>query len=172
MKIRKSAAVVALAGAALFATAACSDSSDSVDEATSKVSTAVASAASEVSTAVEDAVDEVTGLSTSKAQEILRKAVDPATPAEEIDSVVDTSDPATKAAIIAFAKGSSAAGYTPDIYTVKEVKKDGDKAVATVEVKSPHAPAPVDINLTYVDADGWKLSGDAVTQLASQGQGR
>ncbi|MBM7277038.1 DUF4878 domain-containing protein [Gordonia rubripertincta] len=166
MKIRKSVAALALAGSALFVATACS--SEDVDEATSKVSTAVESAASEVSTAAGDAIDEVTGLSDSKAQDILRKAVDPATPADEIDTVVDTSDPATKAAVIAFAKGSSAAGYTPEVYTVKDVSKDGDKqAVATVSVASPHAPAPVDIKLTYVDADGgWKLSADAVTQLA------
>ncbi len=95
MKIRKSVAAIALAGSALFVATACS--SEDVDEATSKVSTAVESAASEVSTAAGDAIDEVTGLSNSKAQDILRKAVDPATPpADEIDSVVDTTDPATK----------------------------------------------------------------------------
>lgn len=167
MKIRKSVAAVALAAAALFVTTACSDTPDSVDEATSQVSTAVETAVSEAETAAKDAVDEVTGLSNSDAQEILRKAVDPATPAEEIDEVVDVSDPATKAAIIGYAKGSSAAGYTPEVYEVKDVSEDGeDKAVATVAVKSPHTPAPVDIKLTYVDIDGWKLSGDAVTQLA------
>ncbi|WP_168703689.1 DUF4878 domain-containing protein [Gordonia paraffinivorans] len=171
MKIRKSIAAVTLAGAALFVVTGCSDSSDTVDSAASKVSTAVESAATAVSTAVEDAVDEVTGLSTEKAQEILRKAVDANTPADEIDSVVDTSNPATKTAIIEYAKASNGFGYTPDIYTVKEVKKDGDKAVATVAVKSPHAPAPVDVQLTYVDADGWKLSADAVTQLSSIARG-
>ncbi|MDJ0025650.1 DUF4878 domain-containing protein [Gordonia alkanivorans] len=173
MKIRKSVAAITLAGAALFVATGCSDSSDTVDEATSKVSTAVESAASEVSTAAGDAVDEITGLNESKAQDILRKAIDPATPAEEIDEVVDVSNPVTKTTVIAFAKGASAAGYTPDKFEVKDVTEDGDKATATVAVQSPAAPQPVDIQLAYVKVDGdWKLSSDAVTQLASMGQGR
>ncbi|ATD71963.1 MULTISPECIES: DUF4878 domain-containing protein [Gordonia] len=174
MKIRKSVAAITLAGAALFVATGCSDSSDTVDEATSKVSTAVESAASEVSTAAGDAIDQVTGLNESKAQDILRKAIDPATPAEEIDKVVDVSNPVTKTTVIAFAKGASAAGYTPDKFEVKDVAKDGDtKATATVAVTSPNSTAPVDIQLAYVKVDGdWKLSSDAVTQLASMAQGQ
>lgn len=173
MKIRKSAAAIALTGAALLVATGCSESSDTVDEVTSKVSTAVESGVSKAETAAKDAVDEVTGLSKDDAQSILRTAIDPNTPENEIDSVVDVTNPATKPAIIAFAKGASAAGYGPEAFAVTDVKEDGDnKATATVAVKSPNAPAPVDITLSYVDADGWKLSGDAVTQLVSMGQGQ
>ena len=172
MKIRKSVAAITLAGAALLVATGCSESSDTVDEVTSQVSTAVETGVSKAETAASDAVDEITGLSNSDAQEILRKAVNPDTPAEQIDEVVDVTNPATKAAIIAYATASSAAGYTPEAYEVKDVSEDGDKkAIATVSVKSPHAPAPIDIKLSYVDVDGWKLSGDAVTQLAGMSRG-
>ncbi|WP_238423500.1 DUF4878 domain-containing protein [Gordonia sp. 'Campus'] len=171
MKIRKSVAAITLAGAALFVVTGCSESTDTVDEATSAVSTAVETAVSEVETAASDAVDEVTGLSKDDAQETLRKAIDPDTPANEIGEVVDLSNPATQPAAIAFAKGATAAGYTPEAFSVTEVAEDGDdKATATVAVKSPHAPAPVDIQLAFVKVDGdWKLSGDAINQLISMG---
>lgn len=173
MKIRKSVAAVTLAGAALFVATGCSESTDTVDEATSAVSTAVESAASQVETAASDAVDEVTGLSNDDAQETLRQAIDPNTSSEELDQVIDVTNPATKPAAMAFAKGASAAGYTPDAFSVKEVTDDGDKATATVAVKSPHSSTPVDIQLGFVKVDGdWKLSGDAIQQLISMGSGQ
>ncbi|MFE0750415.1 DUF4878 domain-containing protein [Gordonia sp. NPDC058843] len=174
MKIRKSVAAVTLAGAALFVATGCSESTDTVDEATSVVSTAVESAASQVETAASDAVDEVTGLDNDDATETLRQAIDPNTSAEEIDQVVDVTNPATKPAAIAFAKGASAAGYTPDAFTVTKVTENGDdKATATVAVKSPHSSTPVDIQLAFVKVDGdWKLSGDAINQLISMGSGQ
>ncbi|MFC0313930.1 DUF4878 domain-containing protein [Gordonia phosphorivorans] len=160
-------AVTTLAAGAAIALTGCS--SDSVDSATSTVKSAAASATDQIKEAVD-------GLDDAQAQEILRTAVDPATPADQIDSVVDVTDPATKTAIIAYGKGSSAAGYTPDVYTVKSVestdKIDGNSAATvTVAVKSPHVPQPIDLTLTYVEVDGtWKLSGDAVTQLAGMGR--
>ena len=93
MKIRKSVAAVTLAGAALFVATGCSESTDTVDEATSAVSTAVESAASQVETAASDAVDEVTGLSNDDAQETLRQAIDPNTSSEELDQVIDVTNP-------------------------------------------------------------------------------
>ncbi|UQE74414.1 DUF4878 domain-containing protein [Gordonia sp. PP30] len=159
-------AVVTLAAGAAIALTGCS--SDSGDTA-AKASSAATSATDSVKSAVE-------GLDVAKAQEILRKAVDPATPADQIDSVVDVTNPATKAAIIGYAKGSAAGGYTPDVYTVSSVtgtdKVDGhDAAKVVITVKSPHAPQPVEMTdnpLVYVKVDGtWKLSGDAVTQLSS-----
>lgn len=179
MKLRKSFAVAAIAGAVVLGAAACSSDSDSVSDVTSQVSEAVTDGASEASEAVSDAADDAEdavtgGLSDSNAQEILRKAVDPATSADELDAVVDTSNPTTKTALSAYATASNAAGYTPDVYTVTAVTEDGDdKATATVALKSPHAPAPVEFPLSFVKVDGdWKLSGDAVEQLAQLGGGR
>ncbi|MYR08769.1 DUF4878 domain-containing protein [Gordonia sp. SID5947] len=165
MKVRKSVAAALLAGATMLVVAGCSDeANDTVSSAASGASAAVASAAS-------NAKQAVVGLSTDDAQVILRKSVDPATSSEELDAVVDTTNPVTKAAIQGYAKASNMAGYTPEVYTVKEVKADGDdKAVATVSLKSPHAPQPVDLTLAYVKVDGdWKLAGSAVTQLSSMG---
>ncbi|AZG48361.1 DUF4878 domain-containing protein [Gordonia insulae] len=165
MNVRKTLAAALLAGATVLVVAGCSDdTTDTVSSAANDASAAVASAAS-------DAKQAVVGLKTDDAQVILRKAVDPATSSTELDAVVDTSNPVSKGAIQAYAKASNMAGYTPEIYTVKEVKADGDdKAVATVSVKSPHSPEPVDITLAYVKVDGdWKLAGSAVTQLTSMG---
>ena len=162
-------AVAALAAGAAIALTGCS--SDSDDSTASSVASAAASATDQAKATVD-------GLSNDKAQEILRTAVNPDTPADKISDVVDTSDPATQAAIIGYAKGSSAGGYTPDVYSVKSVapadEVDGDDtATVTVAVASPHTPEPIDITLTYVEVDGdWKLSGDAVTQLAGMSGGR
>ncbi|WP_234353772.1 DUF4878 domain-containing protein [Gordonia iterans] len=169
-------AVVACAAGAALALTGCSDAKDTAENAASAVTSAATDAASAVTSKTDEAKATVQGLDDQKAQEILRTAVNPDTSGDEIDNVVDTSNPATKAAIQAYAKGSSAAGYTPDIYSVKRVAAvddvDGNKAAeATVAVKSPHVPDPVDITLTYVQIDGtWKLSADAVTQLAGMGR--
>ncbi|MFW0784021.1 DUF4878 domain-containing protein [Gordonia sp. CPCC 206044] len=165
MNVRKSLAAALLAGATVLVAAGCSDdTSDTVSSAASKATSAVGSAASE-------AKEAIVGLKTDDAQVIVRKAVDPATSSEELDAVVDTSNPVSKAAIQGYAKASNAAGYTPEVYTVKEVKADGDnKAIATVSIKSPHAPQPIDLQLAFVKVDGdWKLSSDAITQLSSMG---
>lgn len=161
MKLRKSLAAAMIAGAALVAVAGCSGSDSASDT--------VASATSKVTEATSQAAAAIAGLTNSDAQDNLRKAVDPNTSSDELEKVVDTSNPVTKTAIQAYAKGASAAGYGPDVYTVTEVKKTGDNAAdASVEVKSPHTSNPANITLSYVKVDGeWKLSGNAVTQLTS-----
>lgn len=162
-------AVAALAAGATLALSGCS--SDSNDTA-SAVSSAATAATSAVVSGTETASSSVDDLSTQQAQDILRKAVDANTPADQLSTVVDTSTPGTEQAISGFAKGSAAGGYTPDVYTVKSVTEaedvDGhDAAKVTVAVKSPHAPQPVDIELTYVEIDDtWKLSADAVSTLS------
>lgn len=166
-------AIAALAAGAAIALTGCSSTDDAKDTASSAVSPATGAATS--ATDAEKAA--VEGLDNEKAQQILRTAVDPATPADQIDAVVDVTNPATKAAIMGYAKGSAAGGYTPEVYTVKSVAaiddvSGNDAAKVTVAVKSPHAPQPVDIELTYVKlGDDWKLSGDAVTQLAGMSGG-
>lgn len=169
MNIRKNRPAVAIAGlaaAAALVLTACGDD-DSAGDAADNATSVVGSAITEASEAVDGGVDAVTGLSNSDAQDILRTAVNPDTPADEIPNVVDTSNPATQAAIVGYAEGSSRAGYTPDIYEVKDVEEDGDSATVSVAVDSPHAPAPIDVDLQYVKVDGdWKLSADAVEQLA------
>lgn len=173
MKLRKSLASAALAGAAVFVVAGCSGD-NAVSDATDRVSTAAESAADKAGSVADQAEAAISGLTNSDAQNILRTAVNPDTSSADLDNVVDTTNPATKLAIQAFAQGAAPAGYGPDVWTVKSVQKDGDnKANATVAVASPHTPAPVDITLAYVKVDGkWKLSGDAVTQLTSMGQQR
>ncbi|MCF8607265.1 DUF4878 domain-containing protein [Gordonia sp. HY442] len=152
--------VVALAAGAAIALTGCSADDDTATDSTASAST---------SAAADQPAGESAELSNAQAQDILRKAVDPATPEADLDGIVEITNPGVKAALVGYAKGSSKAGYTPDIYTVKSVKVDGDKATATVAVASPHAPAPVDMDFPYVKADGsWKLSADAVQALASQ----
>lgn len=171
------AVVTLAAGAAIALTGCSSDSGDTAAKASSAATSATDAVKSAATSATDSVKSAVEGLDVAKAQEILRKAVDPATPADQIDSVVDVTNPATKAAIIGYAKGSAAGGYTPDVYTVSSVtgtdKVDGhDAAKVVITVKSPHDPAqPVvlkDNPLVYVKiGDTWKLSGDAVTQLSS-----
>ncbi|NDK89694.1 DUF4878 domain-containing protein [Gordonia desulfuricans] len=163
MTLRKSVAAALLAGAAVFSVAACSSDDDTTSTTTTSAS---ASASAEASTSGEA---QATDLDVASAQTILRTALNPDTSSEQLDTVVDTSNPATKPALQAYNKGASAAGYGPEVYEVKTVKADGDKATVTVAVTSPHAPDhPVDLDLTYVNIDGtWKLSGSVVEQLSS-----
>lgn len=164
MNLRSSAAVVAIAGAAVFGVAACSNS-----EEPSNATGTTPSVVTETTTTVQKS-----SLSNDDAQTTLRTAIDPKTSDADLDAVVDTTNPVTKSAVKGFAKGASMAGYTPEVFTVKSVKADGEnKAIALVAVKSPHTSEPVDINLTYIKIDDkWKLSSDAVTQLASMAGGR
>ncbi|WP_143965704.1 DUF4878 domain-containing protein [Gordonia zhaorongruii] len=159
-------AAVAVAAGAAIALTGCSSDDSSDSGASSSTSAAAGQSADEQS-----ADQKSTDLDNSAAQDILRKAVDPATPAADLDGLVEISNPGVKAAITGYAKGSSAAGYTPDVYTVKSVKADGDKAEATVAVKSPHTPEPVEMTFNYVKVDGaWKLAADAVETLTSMGR--
>ncbi len=170
------AAATLAAGAAIALTGCSSDDAeDAANSATSAAASATDAAGSAASSAAASAEAAVEGLDTAQAQTILRTAVNPDTPADQISTVVDVSTPGTEQAIIGFAKGSAAAGYTPDVYTVKSVRAtadvDGnDAATVTVAVKSPHTPDPIDIDLAYVEIDDtWVLTGDAVTQLAAMG---
>ncbi|GED99913.1 hypothetical protein nbrc107696_03600 [Gordonia spumicola] len=150
-------AAVALAAGAAIALTGCS-SDDSSDSATS--TTAAESAASGTQAASE--------LTVEQAQTTLRKALDSATPEAELDGVVQFTDPTVKTSLVEYNKAAAKGGYTPDIYTVKSVKVDGDKAAAVVAVKSPHAPAAIDMTFNFVKVDGtWKVASDAVTQLTS-----
>ncbi|MGV9713840.1 DUF4878 domain-containing protein [Gordonia sp. NPDC003424] len=193
MKVRKSLAAGLLAASTLLVVAGCSSdngtptvdtnkasailssgaakASEMAGSAAAKASAAAGSATEAAKSAASNATNAAIGLTNEDAQAILRKAVDPATSQADLATVVDTTDPATLPAIQGYAKGSSAAGYTPDVYTVKSVKAQGmNNAEVTVAVKSPHAPEPIDMELSYVKVDGqWKLSGDAITQLASMG---
>ena len=165
---RPAAAVIAVAAAATVFTA-CSTSDDSSDAAASGTSSASQSAESAPESGSTDSVE---GLDAAQAQEIIRTAVSADTSLEDLEKVLDTSMPGVAQALNGFAKGASKAGYTPDVYTVKSVKADGDdKAIAVTSIKSPHAPEPVDLDLAMVRKDGqWKLAGPAVSVLTSMGR--
>ncbi|MGO3326359.1 DUF4878 domain-containing protein [Gordonia sp. (in: high G+C Gram-positive bacteria)] len=161
--------VVALAAGAAIALTGCSSDDDTSADSTASASTSAEATSASADQSTGESAGESAELSNAQAQDILRKAVDPATPEADLDGIVEITNPGVKAALVGYAKGSSKAGYTPDIYTVKSVKVDGEKATATVAVKSPHAPAPVDMDFAYVNVDGtWKLSAKAVEDLASQ----
>lgn len=163
-KLRRPAAVIAAVAAAGAMLTACSSSNDSADASTSaSASTTAAADASSTST------EAVAGLDAASAQVIIRTAVDGTTSVEKLSTVVDTSTPGSAEALSAFAKASAPAGYTPEVYTVKSVKADGEnKAIAVTAIKSPHAPQPIEMNLAMVKQDGqWKLAGAAVTTLTS-----
>ncbi|MFW0795587.1 DUF4878 domain-containing protein [Gordonia sp. CPCC 205515] len=193
MKVRKSLAAGLLAASTLLVAAGCSsdDGTPTVDtnkasaalesaagkasaaagSAAAAASSAAGSAAEAAKSAASNATNAAVGLTNENAQVVIRKAVDPATSETELTTVVDATDPATMTAIKGYAKSSNAAGYTPDAYVVKAVQADGmNKANVTVAVKSPHAPEPVDMTLSYVKIDGnWLLTADSVNQLASMG---
>ncbi|MGB3697062.1 MAG: hypothetical protein WBA05_06490 [Gordonia sp. (in: high G+C Gram-positive bacteria)] len=157
-KLRRPAAALAALAAAAALVTACSNSDDTA----SPSSSAAAESTTQSAAAVE-------GLDTAQAQTIIRTAVSADTAVAELSKVVDTSTPGAAEALNAFAKAAAPAGYTPDAYTVTAVKADGEnKAVAVTAIKSPHAPAPVDMDLAMVRQDGqWKLAGVAVTTLTS-----
>lgn len=170
MNIRKSVAGAALIGLAVFGVAACSDDDSDSSTTTTSTATETSAAASGTTTVAEDG----TALEVDTAQEVLVGVLSPDTDPATYTDLVDTDDPAIAGQLAGLAKGFSAAGYTPDKFTVTEVTADGDTtATATVEVDSPHTPEPVAMPLAYVYADGtWKLSTDAVTALTSMGGGR
>ncbi|QRY61566.1 hypothetical protein JVX90_14225 [Gordonia sp. PDNC005] len=145
-------AAVALAAGAAIALTGCS-SSDDGNSSNSSASTSAAQAAE---------------LTVEQAQTTLRKALDSNTPEAELAGLVQFTDPSVQTKLVDYNKKAAAAGYTPDIYTVKSVKVDGDKATAVVAVKGPHQPAAIDMNFAFVNVDGtWKLGSEAVTMLAS-----
>lgn len=160
---RPMAAAAAIAAVAAVLTA-CSGSDDTTAAGTTAAAQSTATSAS--------ASESVDGLDAAKAQEIVRTAVSADTSVEDLSTVLDTSLPGVAQALNGFAKGAAQAGYTPDAYTVKSVRADGqDKAIAVTAVKSPHAAEPADIDLAMVRKDGqWKLAGPAVTTLTSMGR--
>ncbi|NLG48302.1 hypothetical protein [Gordonia sp. (in: high G+C Gram-positive bacteria)] len=164
--LRRPAAAVAAVAAFATVLTACSSSDDDAASTGAAQSTA---ASSETAANETGAVD---GLDAAQAQVIIRTAVNADTSIDELSKVLDTSTPGVAQAMNGFAKGASKAGYTPDVYTVKSVKADGEnKAIAVTAVKSPHTPQPVDINLALVNKDdNWLLSPAAVTTLTSMGR--
>ncbi len=175
MKVRKSLAAAVLASTTVLVAAGCSE--EAQQTASDAVSSAVGSAVDRASAALDEATsaaksaarDALLGLDSQDAQNILRTAVNPDTTSDELDNVVDVSNPATKPAMEAYVQASSAAGLTPESYTVTNVSADGDnQANASVSIQAPNAAQPTDTTPAYVKVDGnWKLSGDAVTQLSS-----
>lgn len=174
MNIRKSVAGTALIGLAVFGVAACSDDSSS-DSATTTSSAAPEASSTETSAETSSAAGGETAgtLEVDEAQTTLRTVLSPDTDPAESAKLVDSTDPGIGMQLSGLARGFTAAGYTPDKFTVTTVTADGaDKATVNVEVASPHAPAPVAMPVTFVNAGGqWKLSSTSVADLASMGGG-
>lgn len=167
MQVRSTIAGIAIALATVAGVAACgSDDSSSSSASTTATATSGSAASSADQAAPSD-------LDTAKAQQIVRTVIDPATSPEAAAALVDSTDPAIGQKLNGFAKGASAGGYTPDIFTVSSVSADGaDKAKAAIAVASPHTPAPVTVTYGFSKVDGsWKLSSDAVTSLLGMASG-
>ncbi|WP_020109918.1 hypothetical protein [Nocardia sp. 348MFTsu5.1] len=168
MNIRKSVAGAALIGLTVFGVTACSDDNDSDSSATTS---AVADASEGASTGNEEATGTAPELEVGAAQDVVVGVLSPDTDPATYADLVDSDDPAIAGQITGLAHGFSAAGYTPDKFTVTEVTSDGENtATATVEVASPHTPEPVAMPLGFVYVDGtWKLTTDAINSLVSMG---
>ncbi|MDL9936658.1 DUF4878 domain-containing protein [Gordonia sp. ABSL1-1] len=169
MMLRKLAAV-AVAGAAVFVVAGCSDTEEATDRATSvakSVASEVSAAATSVTSKVAGAIDR---LDVPQAQTILTTATNPSTPVSDLDAVVDA-DAATKAKLAGFNKSAAEHGYT---FTVTDVKATGvNTANVDISVKSPHIPMPdgAPMTLTYTKVDGtWKLTTESANSLIAQGR--
>jgi hypothetical protein len=169
MNIRKSVAAAALMGLAVFGVAACSDDSNS--ESATTTSSAPAETSAESSTASPSSGETESSLEASEAQTTLRTVLSPETDPAESAKLVDSTDAGIGMQLSGLARGFTAAGYTPDKFTVTTVTADGaDAATVNVEVASPHTPAPVAMPVTFVNAGGqWKLSSTSIADLASMG---
>jgi hypothetical protein len=163
MNFRKSVAGIALVGLTVFGIAACGDDSES-----GSASSATNSASAETS---ETAVAAQSALKSTDAQEILRTVLTPETAPADSAKLVDSTDPAIGTQLSGLAHGFTAAGYTPDKFTVTTVTVNGENnATANVEVASPHTPQPVAMPIDYVYTAGeWKLAGSSITDLVSMG---
>ncbi len=170
MQVRSTIAGVAIALATVAGVAACGSDDSSSSSASTTAVAASGSSGSSGSSAEQAAPSD---LDTAKAQQIVRTVIDPATTPEAVAALVDSTDPAIGQKLNGFAKGASAGGYTPDIFTVSSVAADGaDKAKAAIAVASPHTPAPVTVTYGFSKVDGsWKLSSDAVTSLLGMASG-
>ena len=167
MNFRKSVAGIALVGLTVFGVAACSNDSESESASSTTASATSQSAADTSGTATESG----STLESSTAQEILRTVLTPETAPADSAKLVDSTDPSIGAQLTGLSRGFTAAGYTPDKFTVTTVTVNGEnKATANVEVASPHTPQPVAMPIDYVYADGtWKLAGSSITALVSMG---
>jgi type IV pilus biogenesis protein CpaD/CtpE len=157
MNLRIAGAVSALAAVALFGAVGCTNSEQASD-----------------ATGTVPSVVQTQTLDAAKAQEILRTIVNPDTTPEAAAALVDSSDTSWGEKLHDFAQSASRGGYTPDKFTVKSVAAQGaDKAVAQVEVASPHTPAPVTVPYTFDLVDGsWKLSAESAEALVGMGASR
>ena len=157
MNLRIAGAGSALEAVALFGAVGCTNSEE----------------ASTSSDAASSAVQTQT-LEAAKAQEILRTLVNPDTTADAAGALVDSPDASWGAKLHGFAQGAARGGYTPDKFTVKSVQAQGaQKAVAQVEVASPHTPAPVTVPYTFNLVDGtWKLSPESAQALVGMAASR
>ena len=110
----------------------------------------------------------------AEAQRVLRAVADPETSPADAAKLVDSSDPQIGTKVHAFAQGASMGGYTPDSFSVTSVTTGAPgQATAAGSIKSPHAPAPVAMPLTYVFKDAvWKLSETSTTALLAMGSRR
>ena len=167
MNFRKSVAGIALVGLTVFGVAACSNDSESESASSTTASATSQSAADTSGTATESG----STLESSTAQEILRTVLTPETAPADSAKLVDSTDPSIGTQLTGLSRGFTAAGYTPDKFTVTTVTVNGEnKATANVEVASPHTPQPVAMPIDYVYADGtWKLAGSSITALVSMG---
>ncbi|PHV65613.1 DUF4878 domain-containing protein [Williamsia muralis] len=167
MNFRKSVAGIALVGLTAFGVTACSDDSESESASSTTASATSQSSADTSGTATESG----STLESSTAQEILRTVLTPETAPADSAKLVDSTDPSIGTQLTGLSRGFTAAGYTPDKFTVTTVTVNGEnKATANVEVASPHTPQPVAMPIDYVYADGtWKLAGSSITALVSMG---
>ena len=167
MNFRKSVAGIALVGLTAFGVAACSDDSESESASSTTASATSQSSADTSGTATESG----STLESSTAQEILRTVLTPETAPADSAKLVDSTAPSIGTQLTGLSRGFTAAGYTPDKFTVTTVTVNGEnKATANVQVASPHTPQPVAMPIDYVYADGtWKLAGSSITALVSMG---
>ncbi|MGU3293534.1 DUF4878 domain-containing protein [Williamsia sp. M5A3_1d] len=168
MQIRRLAIGTVIAAAVVTGATACGGDDSSTTPASSVAASASSPGAASSSTAQAPA-----DLDAAAAQQILRTVVDPASSPEQVAGLVDSTDPAIGQQLNGFARGASAGGYTPSVFTVTSVAADGDDtATAKVAVASPHTPAPVSIDYGYTKSGGtWKLSSSAVTALLGMASG-
>ncbi|MGJ0117688.1 DUF4878 domain-containing protein [Williamsia sp. MIQD14] len=168
MQIRRLAIGAVIAGVVVTGATACGS-----DDSTSTAASSVAAGASSTDTASSSTAQAPADLDAAAAQQILRTVVDPASSPEQVAGLVDSTDPTIGQKLNGFAKGASAGGYTPGVFSVTSVAADGtDAATAKVAVASPHTPAPVSIDYGYTKSGGtWKLSSSAVTALLGMASG-
>lgn len=158
-RFRPAVAFGAIAVGAAIALTGCSSSDDSSSASASKS---------------QESEQNQSSLTTDQAQQILRTALNPDTPVSELPNLVDLSGEenadAAAGGIHASAELFTAAGYTPDKFTVDSIEATDDtKATATVTVDVPgHGPYSTSMAFVKVN-DTWKVTNAALTDLRSMG---